>query len=481
MAITLNELNKQLSTKKKEGAIVTPVITIDDVNKSLVSSKSNKKPFEFSLEETISNLKPSAVQYGQNMLNAITSPLQTVNSIVDIGAGALQNALPQSVVNFVSQADVNRPEALQRAESSRNIAGDVGQYYKERLGGKENILRTLQQDPIGILSDASALLTGGGSLIPKVGGAVQKVGAAIEPLNATFNALQYGAGKVIPTSLAPKLYESAAKWSTALSPEQRSAMTQTALQEQLMPTYAGLGKVEVLMSDLGNNINSLVDTATNANVKIPASEVFKYINEAKSNLGGFKIGATADVSEINAIEQAFKKQIKANKSDYVTPRQLQDFKTDIYKRINFRQKTNTPTIASEEVYSGMGKAAKEALSSNIPAIGSLNERLGSLLDLKPNLVRSAGRIENANILPINAGIQASGGAALGGDIGAMAGAAQSLFDMPKTKAAAALNLYKKQNQGLGVFGDNSPNATFIRQLLQQQGAYNNAPGILYEQ
>jgi hypothetical protein len=157
---------------------------------------------------------------------------------------------------------------------------------------------------------------------------------------------------------------------------------------------------------------------------------------------------------------------------------MQDFKTDIYDRINFRKQTNTPTIASEEVFSGMGKAAKEALGNEIPAIGGLNEQLGSLLELKPNLLRSAGRIENSNILPINAGIQASGGAALGGDIGAMLGAGQSFFDMPKPKALAALNLYKKQNQGLGVFGDNSPNASFIRQLLQQQGAYNNAPSLL---
>jgi hypothetical protein len=446
-----------------------PAITVKD-----------NKPFEFSLDKTISNIKPSAIQYGKNLASAFMSPIQSTNAILDIGAGALQNALPQRVVDIVNTTDVNRPEALQRAVSSRDVARNVGQYYKERLGGKENILRTLQEDPVGILSDASAILTGGGALVPKVGGAVKKAGAAIEPLNIAYNALQYGTAKAIPSSVAPKLYQSAAKFSTNLPEQQRAAMTETALKEQIMPTYSGLGKMEVLMADLGNNINKLVDTATDANVKIPATEVFKYINDAKDNLGGFKINAASDIAEINSIEQAFKRQIKANKSNYVTPRQLQDFKTDIYKRIDFRQKTNTPTIASEEVFSGMGKAAKEALSSNIPAIGNLNERLGTLLELKPNLTRSAGRIENANILPINAGIQASGGAALGGDVGAMVGAAQSILDMPRQKAFTALELYKKQKQGLGVFGDNNPRSSFIRQLYQQQGAYNNAPGLLYE-
>lgn len=488
MALDKQTLNK-LSTKDLEYYASGRMNNMSDDGLKIIAGENttrtlpaievkDNKPFEFSLDKTISNIKPSAVQYGKNMASAIMSPVQTTNAILDVGAGALQNALPESVVNFINKADVNRPEAIQRAASSRDVARNVGQYYKERLGGKENILRTIQEDPVGALSDISAILTGGGTLVPKVGGAIRNVGAAVEPLNIAYNTLQYGAGKAIPTSLAPKLYESAVKWSTTLPQEQRAAMTQTALQEQLMPTYAGIGKMEVLMSDLGNNINTLVDTATNANVKIPASEVFKYINDAKTKLGGFKINSASDIAEINGIERAFKKQIQANKSTYVTPRQLQDFKTDIYKRIDFRQKTNTPTIASEEVFSGMGKAAKEALGNEIPAIGGLNEQLGSLLELKPNLVRSAGRIENSNILPINAGIQASGGAALGGDIGAMLGAGQSFFDMPKPKAYAALNLYKKQNQGLGVFGDNSPNASFIRQLLQQQGAYNNAPSLL---
>ena len=44
---------------------------------------------------------------------------------------------------------------------------------------------------------------------------------------------------------------------------------------------------------------------------------------------------------------------------------------------------------------------------------------------------------------------------------------------------AALELYKKQNQGLGMFLDNSARNALARQLIEQQFELNNQyPGLL---
>jgi hypothetical protein len=330
----------------------------------------------------------------------------------------------------------------------------------------------LQADPVGILGDLSAVMTGGGMLVPKVGGMVSRVGAAIEPLNIAKNVASYGVSKAAPATLAPKMYESAAKFSTTLSPQERAKLTATALEEQLMPTSAGVAKAQSKIADLGNTIDTLVDTATESGASIPASEVFKYLTDVRKNLGGPKLEAAKDLQDINKISSDFAKYLKKIKKETLTPQELQEFKIDAYKRINYDRGSEKASIAKEETYKAMSKAAKEALETQIPEIGALNRQQGALLELLPNLQRSAGRIENRDFMGIGGGIKATGGQALAGDVGAAAGLGQSIFELPKFKSKAALELYKKQQQGGGMFLDNSRRAALIRQLLEEQGQYN---------
>lgn len=101
---------------------------------------------------------------------AVTSPIQTGKTILDIGAGALQNILPESVV-----------QAIGEDKASREVANKVGQMYIQRYGGVENAKRTIANDPAGFLSDVSAVLTGGGAVAPKLG----KAASMVDPLSLT--------------------------------------------------------------------------------------------------------------------------------------------------------------------------------------------------------------------------------------------------------------------------------------------------------
>lgn len=104
---------------------------------------------------------------------AVTSPLQTGKTIIDIGAGALQNILPESVV-----------KAIGEDKASREVANKVGQIYVQRYGGIENAKRTIANDPAGFLSDVSAALTvgaGSGVVAPQLG----KAAAFVDPLSLT--------------------------------------------------------------------------------------------------------------------------------------------------------------------------------------------------------------------------------------------------------------------------------------------------------
>jgi hypothetical protein len=133
--------------------------------------------------EAVKNLPESAGKFVGGVVQAITSPLQTLTGILDAGAGALRNSLPQGVVNFVEQFDTD-PQATQRAVQTANAIGGM---YKDRYGSYEGIKRTFAEDPVGAAADLSTLLTGGGAAATKLGAtqtgaALSRGGAAINPM-----------------------------------------------------------------------------------------------------------------------------------------------------------------------------------------------------------------------------------------------------------------------------------------------------------
>lgn len=133
--------------------------------------------------EAVKNLPESAGKFVGGVVQAVTSPLQTLTGILDAGAGALRNSLPQGVVNFVDQFDSN-PQATQRAVETANAIGGM---YKDRYGSYEGIKRTFAEDPVGAAADLSTLLTGGGAAATKLGAtqtgaALSRAGAAINPM-----------------------------------------------------------------------------------------------------------------------------------------------------------------------------------------------------------------------------------------------------------------------------------------------------------
>ena len=133
--------------------------------------------------EAVKNLPESAGKFVGGVVQAVTSPIQTLTGILDAGAGALRNALPQGVVNFIDQFD-NNPEATQRAVQTANAIGGM---YKDRYGSYEGIKRTFAEDPVGAAADLSTLLTGGGAAATKLGAtrtgaALSQAGSAINPM-----------------------------------------------------------------------------------------------------------------------------------------------------------------------------------------------------------------------------------------------------------------------------------------------------------
>lgn len=120
------------------------------------------------VSQAIQNFPSSFRNVATGAYEAITSPLQTGKTLLDIGAGGLQNILPESIV-----------QAIGEDKASRDVANQVGQMYVKRYGSVENAKKTIANDPAGFMSDVSAVLTTGGGVIPQLG----KAASFVDPLS----------------------------------------------------------------------------------------------------------------------------------------------------------------------------------------------------------------------------------------------------------------------------------------------------------
>jgi hypothetical protein len=120
----------------------------------------------------ISNIPSSFGSMVGNVVEAVTNPVQTAKSVVDLGAGILQNVLPESLVRAVGED-----------KASREVANRVGQFYADRYGSVEGAKRAIAEDPVGVLADVSTILTGGALATPRaVSQPLARAASAIDPL-----------------------------------------------------------------------------------------------------------------------------------------------------------------------------------------------------------------------------------------------------------------------------------------------------------
>jgi hypothetical protein len=123
------------------------------------------------------NAIPSAIQFGKDLMQPIMHPIQTGQNLLDVAEGGLQH---------LGDAIAGRDEP---PTPEQQKASALAQFFKDRYGNTEKFKHTLATDPVGTLSDASALLTGGGTAVAKVPVVGSKLstlaktaGTAIDPL-----------------------------------------------------------------------------------------------------------------------------------------------------------------------------------------------------------------------------------------------------------------------------------------------------------
>ena len=152
--------------------------------------------------EAIPNIPSSAAEFATGLYTAVTSPVQTAGTLLDIAAGGLktgaQKALPKNVYNFINNLDRD-PQSAQRA---MRAAQQFGGQMKDRYGTYDALKNTLATDPVGFAADMSTLLSGGAGAARQGGKVVSKVAPKVTAKTARVaNAMTRAAEATNPVNV----------------------------------------------------------------------------------------------------------------------------------------------------------------------------------------------------------------------------------------------------------------------------------------
>jgi hypothetical protein len=140
--------------------------------------------------QAVTNFPSSFGGLVKDVYTAVTSPIETAKSVIDLGAGVLQNILPENLVQSIGE---DKP--------SRDVARQVGQFYVDRYGSLDSAKQAIAKDPAGVMADAATLLFGAGAATPgRAGAALSKAGSVVDPFSAVAKGVAKGsvvAGRVV--------------------------------------------------------------------------------------------------------------------------------------------------------------------------------------------------------------------------------------------------------------------------------------------
>ena len=388
-----------------------PITASGRVEEIIRNAAKAKKPVDFDVETMISNIPASGIEYGEDIYKAVASPIDTAKGLGKAALGGIQKLIPGE-------------------QEYEPIADAVGQHYASRYGGIDEFKATLMGDPIGVLGDTAGLLSGVG-MLPKLG-KVGRIGSLVDPANLAIS----GGSKLVSnmpgiTGMPASMYASAAKIPSRFD---EAAVTKTALDKGIMPTPSGLAKADDIITSLNDRVTSLIEQSANSGEYVSSSVVFKALDDVKKDLGGFKFDAADDIAKIDAEVSKFQKYLDFRGQDFVSIKELQEFKTSLYDTINFKRKSMSATPVDEAMRKNMAKSAKLEIEANIPEVKGLNLKMGDMLELVDALQQPSKRIGRRDILGLGAPMKATAGGVAGGVPGAAAGLFIGFLDNPRVKA-----------------------------------------------
>ena len=168
MGMTSDDLYNLIQNNKGKTPLQPFVDTNSENLYNLINGPKAEKestPWSDVLTRAFTNTPKSAVEFGRNIYQAVTNPLDTIEGVARLAVGAGHSLRPEHIASFMDHSDWN-PEDLEKSIQTAKAVGDI---YKERYGSSEGFKEAVATDPVGVASDLATILSGGSSLASKTG------------------------------------------------------------------------------------------------------------------------------------------------------------------------------------------------------------------------------------------------------------------------------------------------------------------------
>jgi hypothetical protein len=387
-------------------------LTRDDVLKRVMSDFPDKRAENLSREsykemgaldvatKAVKNLPSSTSKMVGDIISAISSPLQTGKAILDVGAGALQNILPEALV-----------QAIGEDKQSRQAASQVAQMYVDKYGSVEGAKKAIATDPASVMADISTVLTGGGAAATKLAqmapkarlaGGLGQVGQALSTAGSTVDPLSLAArGAVAGARGAGKVAENVLGMTTGVGSEPISQAFKAGLEggqrgQQFTQNMRGTADMMEVLDIAKQNLNQIrVDRsntykANMANIKgdktvLDFSGIDKAVDEAFNKVS-FKgqitnKDAAAKVVEAQTIIDNWK---KLDPAEYHTPEGIDQLKQSVGQILEGLQ----PRTQSDMVIKGVYSSIKNEINKQAPTYAKTMKAYSESTDLIREIERS---------------------------------------------------------------------------------------------
>ena len=297
--------------------------------------------------EGVKNIPGSLYDVGEGIFNAVTNPIDTAKGAYELGKSGL--AKGQRNIQELA-AGVEIPEG-----DDEETANYVMQALDERYGSLEALRDTAIRDPAGLALDLSGMGLG-------------KLGK-LEPLGAVGRLGQKGLGK---SKAAERLYGT--NMDKKMMPDEVSELSRAGLDEGIPFNRKGRVKGQAVTESLNEDLNRIINTATDEVRMIPTSVVTKHFDDLMRSREGMFEG-DFDIAKLNKMKDDFANQY-GNKVQ-MTPEELHRFKTDIYTKAYKRGADPSADVSGGIKTEGMremGRGSKEALASRYDDYGPTNKK-----------------------------------------------------------------------------------------------------------
>ena len=396
-------------------------LTRDDVLKRVMTDFPNKRAENLAREsykemgaldvatKAVKNLPSSTSKMVGDIISAISSPLQTGKAILDVGAGALQNILPEALV-----------QAIGEDKPSRQAASQVAQMYVDKYGSAEAAKKAIATDPASVMADISTVLTGGGAgatrlaqmapagarfapEVAKIGQALSTAGSTVDPLSLMAK------GTVAATKVGGKVAENVLGVTAGTGVEPISQAFKAGLEggqrgQQFTQNMRGTADMMEVLDIAKQNLDQIrVDRsntykANMANIKgdktvLDFSGIDKAVDEAFNKVS-FKgqitnKEAAAKVLEAKSIIDDWK---KLDPAEYHTPEGIDQLKQSVGQILEGLQ----PRTQSDMVIKGVYSSIKNEINKQAPTYAKTMKSYSESTDLIREIERALSISDKAS-------------------------------------------------------------------------------------